>query len=151
MVTFANDDGETRFVRAEEVWNLHPHSPVVARCLLGFKTPSGFHGLVFRESVRVALDSFAVLQRSFNSKRNERECRRDSHPDDDARFASRGSRRTSLLEIVRGGFLQRLIVRVIPARIAEISNSSDARSTLYASTSRAVVLVTSCSLHSWRQ
>ena len=79
---------------------------------IGFQDARDFMVLFFEKAFVSHLTRREVLQRMVELlNETVRECRRDSHPDDDARFAYRGSRRTSLLEIVRGGFLQRIDVR----------------------------------------
>jgi hypothetical protein len=77
--------------------------------------------LFFEKALVSHLTRREVLQRMIELlNETVRECRRDSHPDDDARFVYRGSRKTTLLEIVRGGFLQRIDVRTYGEEICGI-------------------------------
>ena len=79
---------------------------------IGFQDVRDFMVLFFEKAFVSHLTRREVLQR-MEELLNEtvRESRRDSHPDDDARFVYRGSKKTPLLEVVRGGFLQRIDVR----------------------------------------
>ena len=90
-------------------------APVVnssSALFIGFQDVRDFMVLFFEKALVSHLTRREVLQRMIELlNETVRECRRDSHPDDDARFVYRGSRKTTLLEIVRGGFLQRIDVR----------------------------------------
>ena len=79
---------------------------------IGFQDVRDFMVLFFEKAFVSHLTRREVLQRMVELlNETVRESRRDSHPDDDARFVYRGSKKTSLLEVVRGGFLQRIDVR----------------------------------------
>ena len=90
-------------------------APVVnssSALFIGFQDVRDFMVLFFEKALVSHLTRREVLQRMIELlNETVRECRRDSNPDDDARFVYRGSRKTTLLEIVRGGFLQRIDVR----------------------------------------